>query len=158
MNTKFTDILSTKRDRYYVPISFNLGRGGLITSLALNVPTVDYFIIFNYFVIKPSHFACSFRTTNVVLLQSPQKSKSDANKCHHPIYIGQGWIRTTVGSHRQIYSLFPLATRAPTLIIFFNLPLMGFEPMASPLPRECATPAPQRLNIFKVIFSCQPAF
>ena len=27
----------------------------------------------------------------------------------------------------------------------FNLPLMGFEPMASPLPRECATPAPQRL-------------
>ena len=29
-----------------------------------------------------------------------------------------------------------------------NLPLMGFEPMASPLPRECATPAPQRLISF----------
>ena len=41
---------------------------------------------------------------------------------------------------------------------FFNLPLMGFEPMASPLPRECATPAPQRLNIFKVLFYCQQHF
>lgn len=61
---------------------------------------------------------------------------------------GQGWIRTTVVSRRQIYSLFPLATRAPTLI-FLNLPLMGFEPMASPLPRECATPAPQRLKSHK---------
>ena len=27
---------------------------------------------------------------------------------------GQGWIRTTVDSRRQIYSLLPLATRAPT--------------------------------------------
>ena len=30
---------------------------------------------------------------------------------------GQGWIRTTVVVRRQIYSLLPLATRAPTLII-----------------------------------------
>ena len=29
---------------------------------------------------------------------------------------GQGWIRTTVVSRRQIYSLLPLATRAPTHI------------------------------------------
>ena len=59
---------------------------------------------------------------------------------------GQGWIRTTVVSRRQIYSLLPLATRAPTHIKFsINLPLTGFEPVASPLPRECATPAPQRL-------------
>ena len=65
------------------------------------------------------------------------------------VKFGQGWIRTTVVSRRQIYSLFPLATRAPTLIKFsINLPLMGFEPMASPLPRECATPAPQRLISF----------
>ena len=28
--------------------------------------------------------------------------------------IGQGWIRTTVVLRRQIYSLLPLATRAPT--------------------------------------------
>ena len=63
---------------------------------------------------------------------------------------GQGWIRTTVVSRRQIYSLLPLATRAPTHIKFsINLPLTGFEPVASPLPRECATPAPQRhLKLF----------
>ena len=30
------------------------------------------------------------------------------------IKIGQGWIRTTVDSRRQIYSLLPLATRPPT--------------------------------------------
>ena len=46
-------------------------------------------------------------------------------------------------------------TRAPTLIQFSSsprkacriaqMPLTGFEPVASPLPRECATPAPQRL-------------
>ena len=30
-------------------------------------------------------------------------------------------------------------------LIVSNLPLTGFEPVASPLPRECATPAPQRL-------------
>ena len=72
---------------------------------------------------------------------------------------GQGWIRTTVVSRRQIYSLLPLATRAPTHIKFSSspcitcqraqMPLTGFEPVASPLPRECATPAPQRL-VFKV--------
>ena len=60
--------------------------------------------------------------------------------------IGQRWIRTTVPSREQIYSLSPLATRPPTLILFSNLPLTRFELVASPLPRECATPAPQRLN------------
>ena len=47
---------------------------------------------------------------------------------HHPCILkktpnwslknngGQGWIRTTVVSRRQIYSLLPLATRAPTHI------------------------------------------
>ena len=74
---------------------------------------------------------------------------------------GQGWIRTTVVSRRQIYSLLPLATRAPTLIQFSSspckacriaqMPLTGFEPVASPLPRECATPAPQRhLKLFSL--------
>ena len=33
--------------------------------------------------------------------------------------------------------------------ILINLPLTGFEPVASPLPRECATPAPQRLKCHK---------
>ena len=32
------------------------------------------------------------------------------------IYGGQGWIRTIVGVSQQIYSLPPLATRAPTQI------------------------------------------
>ena len=31
---------------------------------------------------------------------------------------GQGWIRTTVPSREQIYSLSPLATRPPTHIKF----------------------------------------
>ncbi len=34
----------------------------------------------------------------------------------HFVNGGQGWIRTTVDSRRQIYSLLPLATRAPTQI------------------------------------------
>ena len=33
---------------------------------------------------------------------------------------GQGWIRTTVSSRWQIYSLLPLATRAPTHFGFYN--------------------------------------
>ena len=37
-------------------------------------------------------------------------------------------------------------------LVFKNLPLTGFEPVASPLPRECATPAPQRLKL------CRPPF
>ena len=66
-------------------------------------------------------------------------------------FFGQGWIRTTVLSREQIYSLSPLATRPPTLIqfsLFFILPLTRFELVASPLPRECATPAPQRQGFF----------
>ena len=59
---------------------------------------------------------------------------------------GQGWIRTTVHSREQIYSLSPLATRPPTHIkLSLKMPLTRFELVASPLPRECATPAPQRL-------------
>ena len=60
------------------------------------------------------------------------------------IKIGQRWIRTTVVSRRQIYSLFPLATRASTHIKFSkNLPLTRFELVTSPLPRECSAPEPQ---------------
>ena len=46
--------------------------------------------------------------------------------------FGQGWIRTSVVSRRRIYSPFPLATRAPTLINFlmycfciFSVPLLS---------------------------------
>ena len=37
------------------------------------------------------------------------------------LVIGQGWIRTTVPSREQIYSLSPLATRPPTLILFSKI-------------------------------------
>ena len=60
---------------------------------------------------------------------------------------GQGWIRTTVHSREQIYSLSPLATRPPTLIKFHfltkKLPLTRLELVTSPLPRECSTSEPQ---------------
>ena len=51
------------------------------------------------------------RTTTVVR-RYPCNKKSSRFLLR--IYGGQGWIRTTVDSRRQIYSLLPLATRAPT--------------------------------------------
>lgn len=89
--------------------------------------------------------------------------KEMISKYHLFFYGGQGWIRTTVVVKRQIYSLLPLATRAPTHVIFYSifnplrakLPSTGFEPVASPLPRECATPALQGLILLAYIkFSC----
>ena len=73
-------------------------------------------------------------------------NKKEVRTKVQPLFLklGQGWIRTTVPSREQIYSLSPLATRPPTHINFSKLPLTRFELVASPLPRECATPAPQR--------------
>ena len=78
----------------------------------------------------------------------PYLTKKEVRTEVQPLFLfGQGWIRTTVLSREQIYSLSPLATRPPTHILFsVNLPLTRFELVASPLPRECATPAPQRLD------------
>ena len=42
----------------------------------------------------------------------------------------------------------------PYYIKFSKMPLTGFEPVASPLPRECATPAPQRLKYLFVSREC----
>ena len=53
------------------------------------------------------------RTTTVVR-NAPEHTKKDPIK--ESLNGGQGWIRTTVVSRRQIYSLLPLATRAPTHI------------------------------------------
>lgn len=50
----------------------------------------------------------------LVLIHQLQQNKNGNNKSHFRFYGGQGWIRTTVVSQRQIYSLLPLATRAPT--------------------------------------------
>ena len=38
---------------------------------------------------------------------------------------GQGWIRTTEGEYRQIYSLLPLAARQPAHILELAI---GIEP------------------------------
>ena len=51
--------------------------------------------------------------------------------------------RTLAGTDLQSVAFSHSATY-PYLIL--KLPLTGFEPVASPLPRECATPAPQRLK------------
>ena len=40
--------------------------------------------------------------------------------------MGQGWIRTTVHSREQIYSLSPLATRPPTHIQFSFIEILRF--------------------------------
>ena len=38
------------------------------------------------------------------------------------------------------------------------MPLTGFEPVASPLPRECATPAPQRLTLSSTFCALRECF
>lgn len=53
--------------------------------------------------------------------------------------------RTLAGTDLQSVAFSHSATY-PYLI--FKLPLTRFELVASPLPRECATPAPQRLVCF----------
>ena len=62
------------------------------------------------------HLARSFRTADWGSHPIPCIKKEDFRLLFKS--GGQGWIRTTVVSRRQIYSLLPLATRAPTLIIF----------------------------------------
>ena len=49
------------------------------------------------------------------------KIKINGQNLHSVHVSGQGWIRTTVVSRRQIYSLLPLATRAPTHIFCFQI-------------------------------------
>lgn len=98
-----------------------VGRGGLSWSFAINVSTVFVF----------TNFVCSKQKTSALrsLPLKPNKTtvlwwfsphlytqnKRPSNKCYLVFYGGQGWVRTTVVSRRQIYSLLPLATRAPTL-------------------------------------------
>ena len=96
-----------------------------LESLALNVSTD--FASMNYI-----HFAKVLRT-----LLAPRSNhwqgfalcgshppfstnKKEVRTKVQPLFLklGQGWIRTTVPSREQIYSLSPLATRPPTLIWF----------------------------------------
>lgn len=89
-----------------------MGRGGLSCSLAFNGSTV---FVSNK---KPSPSARTLSNQTklrfVVLIHLLRQNKKDDNIRYHLFYGGQGWIRTTVVSRRQIYSLLPLATRAPT--------------------------------------------
>ncbi len=55
---------------------------------------------------------------------------------------GEEWIRTTVGRSQQIYSLPPLATRAPHHLNECTLnmePTTELESVTSSLPRKCST-------------------
>lgn len=52
-------------------------------------------------------------------------------------YGGGGWIRTTVGYCRQIYSLLPLSTR-PHLQVVME-PTLGIEPRTFCLQDRCST-------------------
>ena len=98
-----------------------MGRGGLSCSLACNGSSIECFInsLFNIQVCALSSFALEPQQ-NFVLCGSeftPQKINHSITKViEWFIKFGQGWIRTTVDSRRQIYSLLPLATRAPTQI------------------------------------------
>ena len=96
-----------------------VGRGGLSWLLALNVSTDFLFTSFACY--KESSFAlcslplkpdkaplCWFSSDLYV------KIKKTITFVIVFFYGGQGWIRTTVISRWQIYSLLPLATRAPT--------------------------------------------
>ena len=55
-----------------------------------------------------------------IFVKNPNRENSPIKKdsLRSLLNGGQGWIRTTVVVRRQIYSLLPLATRAPTLIKF----------------------------------------
>lgn len=101
------------------PIKNKKTRDGLSCSLALN-GSAD-FLFASFVCSKESSFAlcsfalepdkaplCWFSSTSI------QQNKKGNSFCYFLFYGGQGWIRTTVVSRRQIYSLLPLATRAPT--------------------------------------------
>ena len=107
---------------------------------------------------KPEIIAPSVIIKALNKIHKTKTSTTDVVKVF--VKFGQGWIRTTVHSREQIYSLSPLATRPPTLIkLSLKMPLTRFELVASPLPRECATPAPQRHGVkeFNLYLRNKPA-
>lgn len=56
---------------------------------------------------------------------------------------GGGRVRTSVGFHRQIYSLLPLTTRAPLQYLVVK-PGMGVEPITCGLQDRCSAVEPPR--------------
>ena len=83
-----------------------------------------------------------------------RKGTASRGLCHRD---GSGWIRTTVGVRRQIYSLLPLSTRAHSQVILRTAsrpgrpcaadrpqwlpakPAEGFEPATPALQKPCST-------------------
>ena len=95
-----------------------------LESLALNVSTCFAFVILSLGK-STSHSARSSLEPDKALLCCGSHPLIHINKKRlgdklQPLFkkLGQGWIRTTVHSREQIYSLSPLATRPPTLIKF----------------------------------------
>ena len=118
-----------------VSLYFMVGRGGFSCSSALNGAPVDVFngLAISSSILRPLpprartlakfHFA-------VVLIHLLFYKKKKRPYGLFIFYGGQGWIRTTVVSRRQIYSLFPLATRAPTLNVLLFIKLSQYLKIA----------------------------
>ena len=131
-----------KKKKTFV-FSFNMvGRGGLSCSPALNEISVVCFINFVYSQTSlhslPAHARTTFRGSHPIPCIKKRRLSSS-------LLI---WWAGVDSNHRRLaptdLQSVPFS-HSGTYPYSFNLPLMGFEPMASPLPRECATPAPQRL-------------
>ena len=131
-----------------------------------------------------AHFIRTFRLYSTT-------TKASSAECHKGSFTfepaspkqalknGQRWIRTTVDSRQQIYSLSPLATRPSTHIflavlfykttaplfnvLFDNQPVIGLEPTTYGLQNRCSTIELHRhlsclLYNIKDILYCQEKF
>ena len=90
-----------------------VGRGGMSCSLACNgnfVFCCDILYLAKYFSLS----SLALEPSCVFLISPLQPKKTSCLEIFKS--GGQGWIRTTVHSREQIYSLSPLATRPPTHI------------------------------------------
>ena len=120
-----------------------VGRGGLSWSLAYNGNS-EFCCDISYLT-KFSSLSSLPLKPFVVFLISPPAIKKDflfGNLLKWWAGVDSNH-RTLAGTDLQSVAFSHSATY-PYLIL--KLPLTGFEPVASPLPRECATPAPQRLK------------
>ena len=117
------------------------------------------------FISQKSSALCSLlaRTTDkaspcVVLIHLPKSIKKEVRTEVQPLFIIWAGVdsnhRTLAGTDLQSVAFSHSATYPYSIFIceflkashfFINLPLTRFELVASPLPRECATPAPQGL-------------
>ena len=95
----------------------------------------------------------------VVLIHLPKSIKKEVRTKVQPLFSNWAGVdsnhRTLAGTDLQSVAFSHSATYPYSIFIceflnsslfYLNLPLTRFELVASPLPRECATPAPQRLD------------